>query len=408
MAFKEVKAVRQQEKTDISNVYNMGIGPELKYFQLPAYNDPNFLSSPLSHLWSYLKMRTEGDYNLAVQPYYNGGLGGTALENLPEAFYNIGGVLVSVPNSNYRVQEYGQNQALYIPLNSTYSGMTSGLTATTLYSSLVYSSDINQIDYTNVCSGTIADTVKSEPNYLYTNNLGIGFKYIPGKNPMMNPTDGVGTNYSYFDSGVMYMTTDSVYNTFSGATGSSTSWGYLYNTANKYANGARLISFSPDNTQYAGKGGYDRITAISFLNYGLIFIIDPEIVQAFDWSTVNGDPTSLTGGTFTTGQTIFNSADMDISEALTVQLVMEPGEWPASTNTSYIGTGQKDCGIATSVITLHNKQGDCLAVGKSDEALIKYVDNYLMIDLLLPLSDPIGDSLADTRGTSLWSGIGGI
>lgn len=400
MALKEVTDVYQIEKTDISNVYTMGIGQEMKFYQVPAYNNPSFLTSSLSHLWGFFDMRTEVDYNTTNLPYANGGLLGTALEQLPNAFYNTGAVAFSIPNTNYRVQVYGQNDALYIPLNSTYSGMTSGLTATTLYSSFTYQPDILEKDVASLCSGVMADEFKSESAYEYTNNLGIGYQYIEGKNP--NPA----SDYTYFDSGLVYLVTDSVYNTFSGATGSTLSWSSGYNTKNRYANGARLISFDPSNTQYTGVGGYDRIVGAMFLNYGLGFIFDPDLVGAFDWSTVMGDPTSITGGTFTTGQTAFNASDMDISENLEVKIVAKPNEWVASPNSSYIGTGQ-DCGIATTTITLHDKMGNCLAMVKPNTALIKERDNYLIFNLELPLSNPIQTSLADTRGT-IWSGIGAI
>lgn len=400
MALKEVTDVYQIEKIDISNVYTMGIGEEMRFYQVPAYNNPSFLTSSLSHLWGFFDMRTEVDYNTTNLPYANGGLLGTALAELPTAFYNTGAVAFSIPNTNYRVQVYGQNNALYIPLNSTYSGMTSGLTATTLYSSFTYQPDILEKDVASLCSGVMVDEFKSESAYEYTNNLGIGYQYIEGKNP--NPA----SDYTYFDSGLVYLVTDSVYNTFSGATGSTLSWGSGYNTRNKYANGARLISFDPSNTQYTGAGGYDRIVGAMFLNYGLGFIFDPDLVGAFDWSTVMGDPTSITGGTFTTGQTAFNASDMDISENLEVKIVAKPNEWVASPNSSYIGTGQ-DCGIATTTITLHDKMGNCLAMVKPNTALIKERDNYLIFNLELPLSNPIQTSLADTRGT-IWSGIGGI
>ena len=63
MALKEVTDVYQIEKTDISNVYTMGIGQEMKFYQVPAYNNPSFLTSSLSHLWGFFDMRTEVDYN---------------------------------------------------------------------------------------------------------------------------------------------------------------------------------------------------------------------------------------------------------------------------------------------------------------------------------------------------------
>ena len=151
------------------------------------------------------------------------------------------------------------------------------------------------------------------------------------------------------------------------------------------------------NTQYNGTGGYDRVIGAMFLNYGFGFIFDPDLVQGFDWSTVTGDPTSLTGGTFTSGQTVFNGADMDIAEILNVKIVADGKTWQSTTNPSYIGTGA-DCGIALSTITLHNRVGDCLAIVKPDMALVKEDGKYLIFDLELPLSENIQTSLADTRG----------
>ena len=391
MGLQNVQDVYQTEKTDISNIYTVAIGEEMKYYQIPAYSDATFVNSSLSHLWSFLNLRTETDYNLANQPFANGGLLGTALEGLPDSFYNHGMVGFSIPNSNYRVQTYGQNVGVKIPLDSTYTGMTSGLTATTIYSSFIYNPDILKKDFTSLCSGVQADEYKSEPAYEYTNNKGIGFKYIEGKNP--NPA----SPYKFYDSGLVYLVSNDVSYTFSGATGSSTSWGYLYGQTNKYANGARTISFEAGNTQYTGTGGYDRVIGAMFLNYGFGFIFDPDLVKGFDWSTVTGDPTSLTGGTFTSGQTVFNGADMDIAEILNVKIVADGKTWQSTTNPSYIGTGA-DCGIALSTITLHNRVGDCLAIVKPDMALVKEDGKYLIFDLELPLSENIQTSLADTRG----------
>jgi len=391
MGLQNVQNVYQTEKTDISNIYTVAIGEEMKYYQIPAYSNATFVNSSLSHLWSFFNLRTETDYNLANQPFANGGLLGTALEGLPDSFYNHGMVGFSITNTNYRVQLYGQNVGVKIPLDSTYTGMTSGLTATTLYNSFIYNPDILKKDFTSLCSGVQADEYKSEPAYEYTNNKGIGFKYIDGKNP--NPA----SPYKFYDSGLVYLVSNDVSYTFSGATGSSTSWGYLYGQTSKYANGARTISFEPGNTQYTGTGGYDRVIGAMFLNYGFGFIFDPDLVKGFDWSTVTGDPTSLTGGTFTSGQTVFNGADMDIAEILNVKIVADGNTWQSTTNPSYIGTGA-DCGIALSTITLHNSVGDCLAIVKPNMALVKEDGKYLIFDLELPLSENIQTSLADSRG----------
>lgn len=407
MALQQVANVYSKEETNKSSVYTMGFGEEIKYYQIPAYNDPNFLNSSLSHLWSFFSMRTETDYNTVNRPFANGGLLNTAIEKLPEAFWSNGMVGFSIPNDNYRVQIDGKNIALYIPLNSSYTGMTSGLTATTLYSSFVYSVDNLKKSPTSLCAGVTVDTYKSEAAYEYTNNFGIGYKYVVGKNPVGLTVNQ--ENYPYFDSGVVYLVSDSVYNTFSGATGSSTSWSYQYNNDLKYSLGARTISFEGSNTQYTGVGGYDRVVGAMFLNYGIGFIFDPDLVKGFDWSTVNGDPTSLTGGTFTSGQTAYNAADLDLAETLVVKVIADENTFKSTTNSSYMGLGSAaaSCGIATTTITLHNQTGDCLAIAKPDAALIKQQGQYLIFDLSLPVSGPIQDSLADTRGL-IWNGTSAL
>jgi len=401
MAFGQVNNVYTTEETDKSSPYTMGIGEEIKFFQLPAYNDPTFLSNSLSHLWSWFGMRTETDYNIKNVSYANGGLLGTALAELPEAFWNKGGIAFKVDNNNYRTRINGQNIAFYIPLNSLYSGMTSGLTATTLYSSFTYGPDILEKDPTSLCAGVKADSYISEPNPTYTSKLGVGYKYMAGSNPEIN------SSYPYFDSGLVYLVTDSIYNTFSGATGSSTSWSYLYNQDQKYSKGARTISFWGGETQYTGLNGYDRIVGAMFLDSGLGFIFDPDLVGGFNWSTVSGSPTTISGGTFTSGQTVFDAGDIDVSEILKIEIITDDKTFNTSTNPSYIGLGNnaQDCGVAISTITLHNQIGECLAIVKPDPgALIKNQGDYLVLNCNLPVSGPIQDSLADTRGL-IWDGI---
>jgi len=219
----------------------------------------------------------------------------------------------------------------------------------------------------------------------------MGWKYLQGTNPDGNPE----AEYKEFDSGIVFLVSDDVYNTFSGATGSSVSWNYLWNQPNKYSNGARLIDWSLGQTNHPNY--YDRIVGALFLNSGFVFIWDPEITQAVDWSTINGDPTSLTGGTFTSGQTYFNGTDMDMASVLNVKIVADNNTWKASTNPTYIGQSS-DCGIAMTTINLYDQAGRCLAVVKPDESMIKQNGQYFMIDLELPLSGDIQESLATTRG----------
>jgi hypothetical protein len=390
MALLPVTDVYQKEETNISSVYTIAPGPLVSYYKLPAFNDATFTTSSLSHLWGHLSLRTQGDYNTVNQTFGNGGWLGTALEPLVEAFGTYGAIGFSVNNTRYRTQIHGSNIGVMIPVNSTFSGSTSGLSATTLYSSLVYNSDNLTKNPASLCSGTIADSVISDSSREWTNDQGIGFQFLQGTNP--NPNDA---SYTYYDSGIVYLMSDVVYNTFSGATGSSSSWNYLFGQTNKYANGARQISTDPSNTQYAGTGGYDRIAGVVFLNFGFGIIFDKQLVQAFDQTKLNGDWTTITGATTTSGFTNFVGADYDIAEILNIDIVAKPDEWPASSNSSYIGTGE-DCGVAVSTIALYDEIGQCLAIAKPDEAIIKEQGQYLILNLKIPVSEDIQSSLADT------------
>jgi len=387
-----VTNVYQEEQTNISSVYTMAPGNFVTYYKLPSYTDTNFNETSLSHLWGHLSLRTLGDYNVINQPYGNGGWLGTALEGLIESFYTYGAIAFTINNNRYRTKIYGQNVALTMPVNSAFSGTTSGLTAATLYSSFIYSPNNLNKSTTSVCAGCIVDTYESEASITWTNDQEIGYKSTPGTNP--NPNNN---KYPYFDSGVVYLMSDVVYKSFSGATGSSSSWSYLFGEASKYANGARQISTNPGNSQYTGVGGYDRIAGVLFLNYGLGFIWDKQLVQAFDQTKLNGDWTTTTGATTTSGFTNFVAADYDIAEILNVNIVAGPTEWVASTNSSYVGSNQ-NCGIAISTITLHDQNGECLAIAKPDQAIIKEEGETLILNLKLPISGPIGTSLADSVG----------
>ena len=396
-----VTNVYQEEQTNISSVYTMAPGNFVTYYKLPSYTDTNFNETSLSHLWGHLSLRTLGDYNVINQPYGNGGWLGTALEGLVESFYTYGAIAFTINNNRYRTKIYGQNVALTMPVNSAFSGTTSGLTAATLYSSFIYSPNNLNKSTTSVCAGCIVDTYESEASITWTNDQEIGYKSTPGTNP--NPNNN---KYPYFDSGVVYLMSDVVYNTFSGATGSSSSWGYLFGQTNKYANGARQISTDPSNTQYTGTGGYDRIAGVMFLNFGFGIIFDKQLVQAFDTSQLTGDYTTITGATTTSGYTNFVGADYDIAEILNVDIIAKPEEWPASSNSSYIGTGE-DCGVAVSTITLHGEDGQCLAIAKPDEAIVKEQGQYLVLNLKIPVSEDIQTSLATSVGRTD-CGISGI
>jgi hypothetical protein len=391
MSLERVENVYTTTKRDTSTTYTIGIGDELTYYKIYPSSDANYSTSSLSHLWTNVGVTDQTQYNIKNQSYNEGGFLNTAFEKILEAWSSTGGVGISVKNNNYRTQLSGQNIKINIPLDSSYTGMTSGLTAVTLYSSFIYNSDNLVKNPFSLCSGVIADTLISEPDFNTTGYIPMGWKYLPGKNPDTNPE----SEYKFFDSGIVFLVSDNVYNTFTGSTGTSVSWGDLYNQTNKYANGARTINWNLGSTQIPNY--YDRVVGAVFLNSGFVFVWEPEIVKAIDWSTINGDPTSLTGGTFTSGQTFFNGVDIDMASVINVKIVADGKTWRASSNQTYVGQGE-DCGIAMTSINLYDQRGECLAIVKPDESMIKEDGKYLIFDLELPISGNIQESLATTRG----------
>jgi hypothetical protein len=393
MNLKKVEDVFVQTVVDRSTPFD--IGNRITYYRLLPINNTNFVNTPLSHNWSYLSLRTQSDLNKINNDYSNGGLLNTALSGLVDSFDTEGAVMFTIDNITYRTMISGQNFALKIPLDPLYTGSTSGLTATTLYSSFIYSKDLTEKDYTSLCSSVKGDELISESNREFTSNIGIGSSFIEGVNP--DPNSQL---TPYFNSGVVYLMSDNVFNTFTGSTGSSLSWGYLFGEQNKYSKGARTISFNPSNSNYTSlpgtTPGYDQIAGVLFLNSGVGFIFNKDLVNGMNWSTINGDPYTVTGATWSSGETYSIISDIDITKEINVKIVANPDEWVSSTNSSYIGNGSSDCGIAITNITLHDSNGQCLATIVPDNAMIKELTQYKIVDLRVPLSGSIGSPFGFT------------
>lgn len=376
MNLQKVSNVTTYTQKNKSSIYTIATTEEIKFYQIPAFsNTTSFLSSELSHLTSWLGLRTTADLNRVNQTMDNGGLLNTSLGDLPESFNN-GLTFFSIPTDNYRVYIDGSRIEFKVPLNGT-----SGLTATTLYSSYFYTPEILDKKIDDLCSGTNADKLEQEYLKKATSDVGIGYQYIEGTNP-----DKFDEQYPYFKSGVVYLYSDDIKYNFTGATGSSLSWSYNYNTDNPYVNGKRMAKFSAIDTNPFWTGpGYDRSCGVLFLNSGTGFLWGT-VGNTIDWATINGDPTSSTGASFTTsGVTYMNATDVDLTENLRVKIIMEPNQWVSSPQSSYVGLNQ-DCGIAATTITLHDNLGRCLAVGKVPEPIIKDKDDYVVLDVDIALA----------------------
>lgn len=363
-----------------SSLYNV-FGDNMTFYKVLPFT--NTSSHPISHSWTALNMYNETSYNLANTSITYGGLLQSSLEGVPKAFWEHGMIVASFDSSTYREKFNGYNFGIYIPLDSTYTGMTSGLTATTLYSSFMWKNNALDIDPNNLCIGTMVDAQTCETNVPFTNNVGIGFPYLKGMNPMQSTEN--------FYSGIAYLFTDNIYNTFTGATGSSTSWSYQFGVDKKFAKGARLAYPSLAHTE---NGTYDVAVGMVNLTAGLVYIWDKNLVEGFNWSGFTGD--ILTGATTTSGNTYAVVQDMDTEVIANIEIIATPGQWNNTSNPSIIG---ENCDTAFTNICLYDGSGNLLAVATPNQAIPLTADDYNIIKLSATISGAI---IADTEGP--WGG----
>lgn len=376
MSLLPVENVYTKTETVKSDLYNI-LGDGFTFYKVLPFTDTNFGNYSISHIWGNLGYYNEISYNTTNKSITSGGLLDTMLADLPKSFYSKGMIIGIVNNDDYRVELNGYNIGLRIPLNSSYSGMTSGLTATTLYSSFVYEPGILDISVTNLCDGTKADSQTQESNYIWTSNVGIGAKY--------NSTSEM------YKSGVVYLFSDDIYYTFTGGTGSSISWGYQFGVDNKYSKGARLAN--PSKSQTLFKNTYDRAVGMLHLQSGIFYLWDENIVDGFNWTNFTGN--QLTGATTTSGNTYAVVGDIDTSVSLKVDIISKPSDWNSTTNPSAIG---EDCGTVFTSICLYDNNGNLLGVAKANEAIQLSDTNYTPLTLELPISGAINDDV-----NAIWS-----
>lgn len=399
---KPIENIYTSTEVTISSLYNI-FGDETVFYNVKPFTDVNFKNYSTSHFWSKLNMYSEIDYNIANTSIFKGGLLESSFQDLPEAFWSNGMIVAAFNNDKYRTQLNGYNFGLQIPLNSSYSGMTSGLTSATLYSAFIWDNNCLTTNPTSLCSGVIQDTKIAESSVPFTDGIGIGKKKKPkgrgSENPKIGGAGGVSItesqvidNSGYHNSGIAYLVTDSIYNTFTGGTGSSLSWSYGFGRTDKYAVGAKSINTSYGNTRYSNY--YDPIVGMVDLNSGMVYIWNKDLVNAFDWSSFVGNP--LTGATASSGTTYAAVQDIDLEINLKIDIISKPGEWPSTTNPSAIG---ENCGTVVTNICLYNDKGDLIGLGKPSEALTIPTNGYMPINMVIPISGSINDTgIWSTRG----------
>ena len=379
---------------DISDLYTVAIHPtEWKWYYLDPVTSPTYKTESTNHLWmSLMGMYDQSSLNMLNQPYAYGGVLDTSLADLVSAFGTYGAYVFSINQEQYRVETNGYNLAINIPLNSAYTGMTSGLTATTLYSSFFYTEGCLGKDTSSLCSGAKIDMVTSEPSRIFE-TYGIGYSYVEGSNP--NPAD---TDYPYFQSKVVPLFSDSIYYTFTGSTGTSVSWSTGYGETNRYGRfNGQLAGFragQTNPTRWNTSYGYDRVVGLYYIDKGVGVLFSPEIVNALDLTAFSGS--FYTGATPThSGTTFVVTSDIDYSTQLKINLTIPSDEPNATSNPSYIG--QNDgCDLAVDKICLHASDGSVVAIAQLDEALV--MGNVQPLEFMLPLDSGINENGLNLRG----------
>jgi hypothetical protein len=353
-----------------SDLYTVAINNgEWKWYYMQPVTSASYTTTASSHLWMYFfGMYDTSSLNKINQPYAYGGVSDTALADLIESFNTYGAYVFSVNQSQFRVETNGYNMAVNIPLNPAYTGLTSGMSAITLYSSFLYTEGCLSKDTNSLCSGAKIDMVTNDPSRYYE-RFGIGYAYQEGTNP-----DTTNKNYPYFQSKIVPLFADAIYYSFTGVTGTSTSWSTAFGNQNKYGRyNAKLASFASGyNNPKSWTGpnatkAYDRIVGLYRVDSGMGILFSPEIVNALDTSSFTGN--FITGATpLYTGNTFMVAGDVDRSTQLRINITI-PSDSPNSTsNPSYVGQNS-NCVLAMDKICLMDGSGNLIGVAQFDEAI---------------------------------------
>jgi hypothetical protein len=312
----------------------------------------NKTGSTFSHLFSTLRLPVNQIMNNKwEQTFINGGFSGTAIQDL----YNINSVIFfNIDASAYEQMIDGRTFSLNIPLDNTYSGVTSGLSTTTLYSSYVKTNSLSQPSPTNPNLSTF-DTNYSE-------------KYLPASEYFGNPDNQI-QNY---ESGVVWLFSNDIQrpNNFSG-----NSWSTASNNNNPYTNGKQSFNFIS-----TGLNNVDKAVGILNLNAGLGAIFNFDLVNSFDFSVATGG-TGTTLATFSLSDASINLKSVNIDFSQRIIAIAGADEFFTSQNPTY----HSDCNgmVKITKIGLYNDLGECIAIVVPNEPITKQKDQFITFDIKL-------------------------
>ena len=177
---KDQKLIVKEE--NISSVFTMAYGSELKFTYLDSVNNVGFKNNKYNSLWSMFNLNSEQIFDSYNVDYSDGGLKNTVWESILEAYSTNGMIMFEVSDQNWRKSIDGQNIELKIPLSGgTFTGTTS---ASTLYSAFIDTPSLKEKSTRSVCDPVLLDLAIAEANKVFTNDIGIGYKYQVGANPL--------------------------------------------------------------------------------------------------------------------------------------------------------------------------------------------------------------------------------
>ena len=111
---------------NVSSVFTMAFGSELKFTKLDSVNDAGFKTNKYNSLWSMFNLNSEKIFDSYNVDYSDGGMKDTLWESILNAYSTNGMIMFEVSSQNFRKSINGQNIEIKIPLSGgTFTGATS-------------------------------------------------------------------------------------------------------------------------------------------------------------------------------------------------------------------------------------------------------------------------------------------
>lgn len=331
-----------------------------------------------SHLWMgplFNMPVTDRMQEPYTSSFQDGGYVGTALEFLvTDTTDKV--VVIDISKEVFDVGIDGLHFKVTIPLDPTVSGVTSGLTTTTLYGAYMKTPLYEKRNTTGPCATNVLDNLLSEESADVTHKVGIGLPNQLGINPESN---------GYYNSGVVYLFSDDIRkpNVSNGTTATTNSWSTGFALDSPYT----LRKKFPFNFETDELNGYyvDQPVGIVDLLGGKVTIFNKYLVEALDFSAggsgsvVSGD--KLNGAKFNSNLNLeFRS--YDVKQGWNMTLIAGKNEFNTSNNPTW---NPAVCGgkIYITYIDFYDDQGNLVAKGVTDTPLPKEENETLVLNTIL-------------------------